>query len=403
MKGRGSLPRLKQPKTGNEPLPANQQKGEKKCNYCKETKKMTDFYISKNPLHAADERVPICKDCVMKASLNEDGTINDLEFNKVLRDIQRPYYKDLIESAIESFKREHSYIEEEKVKYYGKELLSIYFRCIAMRQDRAKSYEDSEKDGFIHQNNNMPKTARERIAQKYADINDNPDIEEAETKIRWSKVDKQNRDYVIEAIGYDPFLDYPEEDRRFLFNQMLPYLEDDDNIEDAFKLSQILQIVNNNKQIHVCDKKIAILDPLKDANDIKTLNSIKKDLVISNDKIAKENEISVKNRSNKDVGKSTLTYLMRDLRERDFDRAEADYYDQLRGEGTQWAISVSQKAILDHCLFDENDKKEVYETQLKLINDLYKELDDKKEQIRQLLMTVDKLNQELEDTKAGNE
>ena len=364
---------------------------------------MTDFYISKNPLHAADERVPICKDCVMKASLNEDGTINDLEFNKVLRDIQRPYYKDLIESAIESFKREHSYIEEEKVKYYGKELLSIYFRCIAMRQDRAKSYEDSEKDGFIHQNNNMPKTARERIAQKYADINDNPDIEEAETKIRWSKVDKQNRDYVIEAIGYDPFLDYPEEDRRFLFNQMLPYLEDDDNIEDAFKLSQILQIVNNNKQIHVCDKKIAILDPLKDANDIKTLNSIKKDLVISNDKIAKENEISVKNRSNKDVGKSTLTYLMRDLRERDFDRAEADYYDQLRGEGTQWAISVSQKAILDHCLFDENDKKEVYETQLKLINDLYKELDDKKEQIRQLLMTVDKLNQELEDIKAGNE
>lgn len=397
------MPKLKQPKTGNEPLPANQQKGEKKCNYCKETKKMTDFYISKNPLHAADERVPICKDCVMKASLNEDGTINDLEFNKVLRDIQRPYYKDLIESAIESFKREHSYIEEEKVKYYGKELLSIYFRCIAMRQDRAKSYEDSEKDGFIHQNNNMPKTARERIAQKYADINDNPDIEEAETKIRWSKVDKQNRDYVIEAIGYDPFLDYPEEDRRFLFNQMLPYLEDDDNIEDAYKLSQILQIVNNNKQIHVCDKKIANLDPLKDANDIKTLNAIKKDLVISNDKIAKENEISVKNRSNKDVGKSTLTYLMRDLRERDFDRAEADYYDQLRGEGTQWAISVSQKAILDHCLFDENDKKEVYETQLKLINDLYKELDDKKEQIRQLLMAVDKLNQELEDIKAGNE
>ncbi len=403
MKGRGSLPRLKKPKTGNEPLPANQQKGEKKCNYCKETKKMTDFYISKNPLHAADERVPICKDCVMKASLNEDGTINDLEFNRVLRDIQRPYYKDLIESAIESFKREHSYIEEEKVKYYGKELLSIYFRCIAMRQDRAKSYEDSEKDGFIHQNNNMPKTARERIAQKYADINDSPDIEEAEIKIRWSKVDKQNRDYVIEAIGYDPFLDYPEEDRRFLFNQMLPYLEDDDNIEDAYKLSQILQIVNNNKQIHVCDKKIANLDPLKDANDIKTLNAIKKDLVISNDKIAKENEISVKNRSNKDVGKSTLTYLMRDLRERDFDRAEADYYDQLRGEGTQWAISVSQKAILDHCLFDENDKKEIYETQLKLINDLYKELDDKRERIRQLLMTVDKLKQELEDIKAGNE
>lgn len=397
------MPKLKAPKTGNEPLPANKQKGEKKCNFCKEPKKITSFYISKNPLHAADERVPICKECVMKNSLNEDGTINELGFNKTLKAIDRPYYKDLIESAIQSFKKEHSFIEEEKVKYYGKEILSIYFRCIAMRQDREKSYEDSEKDGFIHQNNNSPRSVKEKIAKKYADINESSEVEEAETKIRWSKVDKQNRDYVIEAIGYDPFQDYPEEDRRFLFNQMLPYLEDDDNIEDAYKLSQILQIVNNNKQIHVCDKKIANLDPLKDANDIKTLNAIKKDLVISNDKIAKENEISVKNRSNKDVGKSTLTYLMRDLRERDFDRAEADYYDQLRGEGTQWAISVSQKAILDHCLFDENDKKEVYETQLKLIDDLYKELDDKKEQIRQLLMTVDKLNQELEDIKAGNE
>ena len=126
-------------------------------------------------------------------------------------------------------------------------------------------------------------------------------------------------------------------------------------------------------------------------------------MVASNDKIAKENEISVKNRSNKDVGKSTLTYLMRDLREKNFDKAEADYYDQLRGEGTQWAISVSQKALLDHCIFDENDKKEEYETQLKLIDDLYKELDDKKEQVRQLLITVDTLNSELSKIKDGAE
>lgn len=396
------MPRLKKAKTGDEPLPANKQKGEKKCNFCHETKKLTDFYLSKNPLHSADERVPICKECVMKASLNDDGTINDLEFNKILKAIDRPYYKDLIESGIQSFAKEHSFIEESKIKYYGKEILSIYFRCIAMRQDRCKSYADSEKDGFIHQNNNTPKTAKEKIAKKYADINASTEEEsDEEVKVRWSKADKQNREYVIETIGYDPFADYPEEDRRFLFNQMLPYLEDDENVEDAYKLSQILQIVNNNKQIHVCDKKIANLDPLNNSNDIKTLNAIKSGLVTANDKIAKENEISVKNRSNKDAGKSTLTYLMRDLREKDFDKAEADYYDQLKGEGTQWAISVSQKAMLDHCLFDENDKKEIYETQLKLINDLYKELDEKKEEIRNLLIKVDDLSRELESTRGG--
>ena len=84
----GKLSRTKKLNTGKEP--ANKQKGEKVCNFCHEKKKMTDFYISKNPLHSADERVPICKECIIKASLNEDGTINELELNKILKLISRP-------------------------------------------------------------------------------------------------------------------------------------------------------------------------------------------------------------------------------------------------------------------------------------------------------------------------
>jgi hypothetical protein len=208
---------------------------------------------------------------------------------------------------------------------------------------------------------------------------------------KWSNSDISNRDYSIEVIGYDPFEGYPEEDRRFLFNQLFPYLEDDDIVDDTYKLSQILQVVDNNKQIRNCDMKIANIDPIKDANDIKTLNAIKSSLVASNDKIAKENEISVKNRSNNDIGKSTLTFLMRDLREKNFEKAEADYYDQLKSAGTLWAIEMSNKAILQNGMFDENDKKEVYEIQLKLINDLNKELNEAKETLRILTIENDKL------------
>ena len=111
------MPRTKQTTTGKEP--ANKQKGEKVCNFCHEKKKLTSFYISKNPIHSVDGRVPICKECIAKASLNEDGTINELELNKILKLISRPYYKDLIESSIQSFKREHSYLEDDKVQYYG--------------------------------------------------------------------------------------------------------------------------------------------------------------------------------------------------------------------------------------------------------------------------------------------
>ena len=166
------MPRSKKD-TGNKPLPANKQKGEKVCNFCHESKKITNFYISKSPLYSVDERVPVCKDCVISASLNEDGTINELELNKILKKIDKPYYKDLIESAITGFKNEHSYVEDNKVQYYGKEILQRYFRLIAMRQDINKSYEDSEKDNFIHPTSNTPKSTKEKIAKKYADITDN--------------------------------------------------------------------------------------------------------------------------------------------------------------------------------------------------------------------------------------
>ena len=48
---------------------------------------------------------------------------------------------------------------------------------------------------------------------------------------------------------------------------------------------------------------------------------------------------------------------------------------------------------------DENDKKEIYETQLKMIDELNQELDDKQEEIRLLLIKIEELNKEIYDLK----
>jgi hypothetical protein len=303
-----------------------------------------------------DRFVPLCKKCVDELFTGYEkkyGT--ETACILMCHKLDIPYYYSLYSSI---------------VKNNNNFSMGLYLRQINGRQYQYQDFSQSILNG------ELGKTVLDH---------------EKDKEVKWSQSDIQNRDYSIEVIGYDPFEGYPEEDRRFLFNQLFPYLEDDDIADDTYKLSQILQIVDNNKQIRQCDVKIANLDPIKDANDIKTLNSIKKDLVGSNDKIAKENEISVKNRSNKDIGKSTLTYLMRDLREKKFDKAEADYYDQLKGAGTLWAMEMSNKAILQNGMFDENDKKEVYEAQLKLIGDLNSELDDYKEQVRLLTVENDKL------------
>ena len=130
------------------------------------------------------------------------------------------------------------------------------------------------------------------------------DLQE-EKEQKWSKAEIQAKDDCISVVGYDPFDGYNEGDRRYLFSELIKYFED--GIEDdPFKLSQIVQVVNNNNQIRQIDLQIARLNPMNSAEAIKSLNDIKVKLVSNNDKIAKENEISVKNRSNKDAGRNII-------------------------------------------------------------------------------------------------
>lgn len=207
----------------------------------------------------------------------------------------------------------------------------------------------------------------------------------------WTDIEKENMKTCIEIVGYDPFASYKESDRKFLFSELVKYI-DDDLMDDVYKLSQIIQIVNNNNQIRIYDLLISQLNPLNDTKDISDLNALKVQLTNSNDKIAKENEISVKNRSNKDVGKSTLTYLMKDLREKNFDKAEADYYSQLQSAGTRWAADISIEAMRKNTYLDENDWKEIGDIRRELVDKLQKENDDLREEKRQLLIRLGELN-----------
>lgn len=221
------------------------------------------------------------------------------------------------------------------------------------------------------------------------------DLQE-EKEQKWSKAEVQAKDDCISVIGYDPFDGYNESDRRYLFSELIKYFED--GIEDdPFKLSQIVQVVNNNNQIRQIDLQIARLNPMNSAEAIKSLNDIKVKLVSNNDKIAKENEISVKNRSNKDAGRNTLTFLMKDMREKDIAGAEANFYDQLRSPGTQWAADMSFKAIKENAFFDENDQQEIFDTQRELIDKFQKESDDAKEKYRLSLIENQRLKELLED------
>lgn len=212
---------------------------------------------------------------------------------------------------------------------------------------------------------------------------------------KWTAAEIRVKNEVIKIVGHDPFDGYDSDDRRYLFGEFSKYL-DDDLAEDPFKMSQVIQIINNNNQIRKYDLLISKMNPVTSKDDIKVLNEMKTKLVASNDKIAKENEISVKNRSNKAAGRNTLTFLMKDLREKDFKKTEANFYDQLRSEGTQWAANMSLKAIKENTFFDENDEKEVFDIQRGLIDKFQVESDEYKEKYRLALVEVEELKKQLD-------
>ena len=101
-----------------------------------------------------------------------------------------------------------------------------------------------------------------------------------------------------------------------MFSELIKYFED--GIEDdPFKLSQIVQVVNNNNQIRQIDLQIARLNPMNSAEAIKSLNDIKVKLVSNNDKIAKEMRFLSRTVPTRMLDVIRLHSCMKDMREKD--------------------------------------------------------------------------------------
>lgn len=208
--------------------------------------------------------------------------------------------------------------------------------------------------------------------------------EEAEEMIEsnWSLDERRAKNEVINMMGYDPFEGYAPKLRKKLFSELLGYLDDDELLSDNYKLAQIIQIINNNIQINQYDIAISKLDPNKEIDAIADLNRLKKELVLSNEKIAKENGISVKGRGDQKAGKGTLTGLMRDMREKDLNEIEINFYEQLTSKASRWGSDISVQSMIENIHLDENDIDEIITTQRDIISELQNSNDDLREERR---------------------
>lgn len=300
-----------------------------------------------------DKYAHICVECVKELFAYYEKQYNQEFATKVICAIlDVPFYRSLFVS-IQNSRDDFNF--------------GYYIRQINGRQYQGKTFAKSLYDGELE----VTKKEAEEQAEELAETN-------------WSVDERRAKSEVIKMMGYDPFEGYVPKERRIMFVEFLGYLDDDELLSDNYKIKQIIQIINNNNQINKYDIAISRLDPRRDMSEIKDFNEAKKALVASNEKIAKENGISVKSRGDQRAGKGTLTGLMRDMRDKDIKSGEVNFYNQLQSPATRWSTDISMKSMMENIQLGDNDINDIIETQRNLLQQYQDENDELKEERRLL-------------------
>lgn len=182
---------------------AKKEAPKKYCPICEKDKSISSgFYKSSSPMFSVDKCVPICITCVKNYIVNDDGTINKKKLKIMLQRLDKPLYYDDLDAAYNQFKKEHGYMTYDEVAKHGKDIIALYFKNInSLRQNKNKSFHDSEIDEFVHQNSNTIKADRDKLVKKYGgEAIDN--VEPApEPKVKVDNTDYKLTDDDVQLFG----------------------------------------------------------------------------------------------------------------------------------------------------------------------------------------------------------
>ena len=365
-------------------------KTKQRCPMCgKEKLRRTYFYKSSSKLFKGNDGYMChCKDCMCEEYDNHFEILKDERnaLKSICMQFNISYDDKTFDIALTRTKTaEEDYEKTGKRSANSLNLFKNYMTVLNSLSVNGYISDNKVQDDFGSVNVVCEMTGTEKPE---SEMTPQEKMTKIQSEAKMTEEEETAKNDCINMLSYDPFLGSSIFDQKYLYMSLLPYL-DEDTMDDSFKISQVMQIVNNNNQVRKIDLIINIMSSdvktmLSNQSDIKSLTQTKKQIVDNTDKIAKENGISVKNRGDKKAGKSTLTYLMKNLRELNFDDAEADYYDEQKCYGMYCASKASTEALFGQLALDENDWNDIFKMNKELVDKLYKEVDELKEENRQL-------------------
>lgn len=301
-------------------------------------KKESDFFKSQwtKLWNFSNKRVLICKDCISKLMseyTNRYGEQTALMICCAILDI--PFYATTYQSIIEN----NSIFN-----------IGLYIRLLNGRQFQYKCFLNS-------------------IVEQQLLKTDKEVREEVEAK--WSKSDKQNMNYAISVVGYDPFDDcnMTQSDRRYCFNILAGYCDSEGIKEDGHKIQSVVQITQSQLQCRKLDELIntELLSAHADEKRVKELTATKKQLLDSITKTAQDNNLASAYNKNSSKGSNTLSAKMKEMSDDGFEAIKVNLFDIKTCGAIKQIADISNQSILEQITLDANDYTQMIKEQRELI------------------------------------
>ena len=353
-----------------------------RCFYCEKKKHRTAFH--KHTAYYRKSGIsPICRQCAANiANRVEYGVANGVTVESMmlaLRLMDKPFIGEVFKEADRAYKN----VPEDKRQ--EKSLFGHYITLLGLTKYGNCTWEDTE----FHTVKEM-----EHKDKPSAMLNDESDEIKAEAEI--------NRKDCLRLIGYDPFLNEAEEDKPFLYSQLIKYLDlSSEANEDAMKVSSIIQIVKTYNQASKINDAISDImsdqDKLLDnAATLKSLQSTQKTMMDTALSLAKDNGISFAHNNNNSKGANTLSGKLKKMKELDLREIEVNAFDIGTAEGMRQVADISNASILEQIRLNENDIPEMIADQRILIEKWERAAFKASEQARILLRENQDLKSYLE-------
>lgn len=364
------------------------------CPRCGETSKNA-FYPSYNKTNKVSKKTIYCKKCINEIYAEALMLLkNDkMAIINICQILNIPFDERVFNSCKE--------LEDEESK---KNLIESYIEKISIYKDIyeiGNSYLDG--DSFLVRDSIITLDDYKQYQE---------DIDKQKEYLKQSKKTdeaiKRNREDVIRIVGADPFGAYPEDDAAELYASLLDFLDEDID-PPRFLLNIYIEIIKNFYLLDKINEEMLIQTSdsenlFANAKQIKTLNDTKTNIQNTINKIAADNQISLKTAKDKGDKTKKFTYIIRKLMEyEDLDDVKSNVFDVKTSKAMAEVEKQSFGNMISQLNIEENDYINVLANQRDRIAELESELLKIKEKNRAKTKRISKLEERLKNLSEKNE